>query len=334
MKVNDTYLPHLGEGAKREPPNRFTVTLFNNVYAKTKSEREVTLPELGELIRGTKASAKERLPLLKLTTFGDERNDKGCLRHDGNVKLVYGIEGDYDGELMPFEEAVARVRAAGVAAILYTSPNHKPDRPRWRALLPFAGTMLPISRSTMMNRANTIFDGTLAGESWTLSQSYYFGRVNDHFQLEVIDGAPIDTKRDLLLAPVPPDLLPRPSGPSSTLVGSAAVTTELSEYGEAALRSAARKIINAPDGKQRATLNAESYSIGRLAGAGGVPVALALDFLIDAGKAMRSYDPSRPWRPNEVEAKVRRGFAEGMARPRPSLADLMAELDRQLAEAE
>lgn len=131
--------------------------------------------------------------------------------------------------------------------------------------------------------------------------------------------------------PLPAALLPRTGGVPRGFIGEAATCTELSDYGEAALRSAASKILTAPNGEQEVTLNGESFSIGRLAGSGGVPAALALDILLTAAKAIPSYDPRRPWRPGEVEAKVRSAFAQGTVRPRASLAEIMAELDRLFA---
>jgi hypothetical protein len=51
----------------------------------------------------------------------------------------------------------------------------------------------------MAARVNGLFRGIFAGESFTLSQSYYYGSVNgnpDH-QVEVIDGTPIDALDEL-----------------------------------------------------------------------------------------------------------------------------------------
>jgi hypothetical protein len=126
---------------------------------------------------------------------------------------------------------------------------------------------------------------------------------------------------------VPAVLLPKPA--PIPLIGTPASCTELSAYGEAALRSAAEKILSAPDGEQEATLNGEAFSIGRLAGAGGVPAELALDILLMAGKGMPSHRAGDPWREAQVEEKVRRAFAQGMAVPRPAWIDI----DRQLADA-
>lgn len=169
------------------------VTFFTDLEAATREERDLTFVELAELIRDTSGSSKYDLPLLKLATFGDQLSKKGSLRHDKNVLLVHGLECDYDAEIVSFTEAVGQARAVGVQAILYTSPSHTIATPRWRALFPFAGQMLPPGRGRMADRANAIFKGVLARETWTLSQSYYFGRTGADFELVVLDGAPLDT---------------------------------------------------------------------------------------------------------------------------------------------
>ena len=51
----------------------------------------------------------------------------------------------------------------------------------------------------MLGRLNGLFRGVLAEESWTLSQAYYFGSVNDNpaHLVEVIEGAAIDQLDEL-----------------------------------------------------------------------------------------------------------------------------------------
>ena len=120
---------------------------------------------------------------------------------------------------------------------------------------------------------------------------------------------------DIPLAPVPPELLPRdlarqaahkPVGP----------VDGLSPYARAALDSACRKIINAPNGEQEATLNGEAFAIGTLAGASAIPEGFALRALIWAASQIRDYDPQRPWRAGEIEGKVQRSFADGLSHRR------------------
>jgi len=96
------------------------------------------------------------------------------------VLAISGIEADYDGEAMPFDDAVEVLTKAGVSAILYTSPSHTEDTPRWRVLCPTSRELPPERRDKLMGRLNGLFRGCFSGESWTLSQSYYFGSVNSN----------------------------------------------------------------------------------------------------------------------------------------------------------
>ena len=171
------------------------VTFFSDFTARTKREEAVTWRTLADRIRDTDQRSKECLPWLKLARFGDQRTDKNSLRHDANVLAITGIEADYDNEQMSFAAAHERLLEANVAAILYTSPSHTPDKPRWRILCPLSEEHPPERRNGLMGRLNGLFDGVFAVESWTLSQSYYYGSVqqNPAHQVALIVGAPIDT---------------------------------------------------------------------------------------------------------------------------------------------
>jgi hypothetical protein len=119
----------------------------------------------------------------------------------------------------------------------------------------------------------------------------------------------------VLLAPAPDWLWPpRPSRPA--MAPPAKPTVGLSPYGVAAIESACDAIAGAPAGEQERILNAESFSIGTLAGAGLVPGDIALRALLRAGSAMPDHDVQRPWRSEEIDLKVRRAFADGMRHPR------------------
>ena len=176
----------------------FPVTIFKDWYAFDKIERTVTAAEFVEMVKSASAARKRDLPWLKVATFGNAKTDADCLRSDKNLLQVYGVEGDYDAKAISFDEAMGLARKAGVLTILYTSPSHTPEAPKWRAIHPFAGPMPPTGRDSMMDRANGIFGGVLAGKSWALSQSYYFGRLNEHFRIEVVDGDFIDVRSDIV----------------------------------------------------------------------------------------------------------------------------------------
>ncbi|MFL5255854.1 MAG: hypothetical protein ACJ8AI_23740, partial [Rhodopila sp.] len=89
--------------------------------------------------------------------------------------------------------------SAGVAGMLYTSPSHSEDAPRWRILCPVSADRAPDRREPLLARLNGVLGGVLAPESFTLSQSYYFGSVNSNpsHRVELIDGAYLDERNDL-----------------------------------------------------------------------------------------------------------------------------------------
>jgi hypothetical protein len=71
--------------------------------------------------------------------------------------------------------------------------------PRWRILCPFSTELAPALRHKMMARVNGLLGGILAPESFTLSQSYFYGRLDGGapVQVESIDGDFLDLRHDL-----------------------------------------------------------------------------------------------------------------------------------------
>ncbi len=193
------------------PPfaTEFTVTIFKDVYAATKQQMRVTFARLHQGIKKPSARSKEKLPWIKLATFGDSLTDNGSLRHDANVKSISGVEVDYDGGAIriPFKKAVATIRENKLNAILYTSPSHlrvtesnPTGGPRWRILLPTSKELPPNQRAKLVARVNGLFHGQLGSESFTLSQAYYFGHARDNpiYQVVAVDtGDYIDQRHDL-----------------------------------------------------------------------------------------------------------------------------------------
>jgi hypothetical protein len=114
-----------------------------------------------------------------------------------------------------------------------------------------------------------------------------------------------------------PDWLwPAPAARPQRFVPTVNQTKGLSRYAEAVVDAACSAIVNAPTGRQEQTLNAECFSIGTLAGAGGVPEALALKALLHAAGRMPDHDSAWPWRAEEIDYKVRRAFSDGIVHPR------------------
>lgn len=181
------------------------LTIFRNVSAKSKRDRRLTLRQLHDLLSGTTARNKSELPLIKLGSFGDVPTTDGSLRSDANMLRVSGVEGDYDaGEISP-ENAADRLQRAGVAALVYTSPRHTADAPRWRVLAPLANTAAPSDRQALCARLNGALGGILARESFNLSQSYFFGTVTGGtVRSFLVDGQPLDRVAGLTSISPPP----------------------------------------------------------------------------------------------------------------------------------
>jgi Protein of unknown function (DUF3987)/Primase C terminal 2 (PriCT-2) len=178
----------------------FTVTFFPDKYAATKTVESMTLNELRNRIESTNKPNKEALPFQKLATFGDRRSENNCLRHDLNVVSINGIEGDYDAEQMTLDAAVAIAQKAKLYALLYTSASYSDATPRWRILVPTSRPLPPSERTKLMARVNGLYGGMLASESFTLSQSYYFGSVGNnplHRAVVVYGDEYIDLRDDL-----------------------------------------------------------------------------------------------------------------------------------------
>jgi hypothetical protein len=179
------------------------ITYFTDVKG---TKRSTTWMSLGDFattaIATTKAPDKASLPLVKLAAFGDQRSSKGSLRHDKNVLEVSGVEIDYDGEELPLDKAVKLLFATRVPAVIYSSPSHRPDKPRWRILAPFSKPLPPERRAQMVSRIAGLFPVEMAPESWALSQAYFYGSIAGQPPVAIseVDGpdfVPVDLHEDL-----------------------------------------------------------------------------------------------------------------------------------------
>lgn len=175
---------------------RITVTCFPKQSAQSKTERQMSMRQLANEIERAAASDKGGLPWFKLASFGERRTEKNCLRNNENVLSVSGVEADYDAGSISPDEAERRLRAAGIAAMVYTTPSHGQDGKgnRWRVFAPFDQPLPPEHRAQHVARLNGILDGALDGASFVLSQSYYGGNVAGRPKVDIrlIDGKPIN----------------------------------------------------------------------------------------------------------------------------------------------
>lgn len=143
------------------------LTTFPDALARTKSEQSASLREFTQRVHGPKARSKAQLPLLKLARFGDVPTTKGTLRNNANVLAIDGIEGDYDGEAVSIADAAEMLKIANLAAVIYSSPSHTPEKPRWRVLCPLGSSAAPEERERLCARLNSALGGLLSGEDHT-----------------------------------------------------------------------------------------------------------------------------------------------------------------------
>lgn len=176
-----------------------TFTVFPDVWASSKQECQTSWAELiGDIEKPSAYPYKAACPLIKLATFGDQRTVHNSLRHDANILAIFGIEGDYDAEAVSMADAAEKLAFAGIEAILYTSPSHTDQAPRWRVLCPLSRKYLPHERQRYVARLNGVLGGILAPESFNLSQSFYYGRVNGSpYATRRVDGRCIDELEEL-----------------------------------------------------------------------------------------------------------------------------------------
>lgn len=187
-------LPLDGPSALDHP---LALTRFDDVKARTTRTGSLSLRKLADGIRKRHASEKKALPLLKLGTFGHAKTPNGSLRHDANLLAVSGIEGDYDAGSVTPDEAVDRLKAADIAGLIYTTPSHTTDAPRWRVLVPLLHPVTPAARDDLCGRLNGALGGILAGESFARSQTYYYGDVGGEPIVHLVEGRFIDAATDV-----------------------------------------------------------------------------------------------------------------------------------------
>lgn len=294
------------------------ITFFAGYAAATKTESTTSLRALMDKLSTTKAVKKDALPWLKLASFGNQKTDRGSFRHDKNVIQIDGVEADYDGEQITVERAKAIITNANLAAIIYTSPSHTDATPRWRVLCPTSKALPPGERARLVARLNGLFVGALSDESFTLSQSYFYGSIEgnaSHIVLAV-EGRAIDMADDLdagavgrpdrrPASPVAQPMAPAPRHAARTSEGG-------TPYGLAALDDECDAIRRAIDGQKHHTLNKAAFSIGGLVSAGELEEGPAFAALTAALNSIRA--ACKDFR--AAQNTLRTAFADGMGRPR------------------
>jgi hypothetical protein len=181
--------------------HRIVVTIFRDQLAKECERQHWSLPEVRDIVLRTFADTKEKLPWLKCAEFGKKKTDKGSLRNDANVVSVSGVELDYDAKLISIEDVVAKLGKLRVRALAYTSPSNTKTEFKWRVVAPFSKELPPKERKKYAKRLAGAMGINFDRASFTLSQSFYYGRARDNdnadHKASVVDGDFVDLRDDL-----------------------------------------------------------------------------------------------------------------------------------------
>lgn len=188
--------------------HKIVVTTFRDHRAKDCERQHRSLPEMLDIILRTGADTKKNLPWLKCAEFGHNKTAKGSLRHDANVVSVSGIELDYDEKRVSIEEVVAKLKELSIRALAYTSPSNTQTGFKWRVIAPFSEGLPPSDRAKYAKRLAAALGVAFDQASFTLSQSFYYGRALDNGEADhkafVVDGDFIDLRDDLAQFDAPP----------------------------------------------------------------------------------------------------------------------------------
>ena len=192
---------------KADVARPFLITFFKDQWGWNTWTRDLTLDGLKQLILDTHAPTKERLPYLKPLIFGKLRSRPArSYRHNANVLGVTGLALDYDDKKIPFDTAIKKLRRAGLTFLAYTSTSYTAKKPKWRLILPTSHALMGTPEwcdgihKKLIARVGGVFgEDIFSGETWTLSQAYFYGRVDGKAKprVEMHDGDFIDERDDL-----------------------------------------------------------------------------------------------------------------------------------------
>lgn len=153
---------------------------------------------------------KAACALMRFGTFA------GNSRASGSKLLSLDVlQVDYDDGLVSVAEASERLRCAGVRSLVYTTPSHQPERPRWRIVAPLAASITEDQHEALVDLLNGAVGGILAVESWHWTRCYYVGRVEGAaYETAEVEGECIDIVAacpdfDPIACPTPPPKAPR-----------------------------------------------------------------------------------------------------------------------------
>jgi hypothetical protein len=88
--------------------------------------------------------------------YGNKRNARGGLRHNGNVERITALVLDLDGKDAAYTAAQLRKALRRWKFIAYTTWQHTPDCPRWRVIIPLSEPIPPTRQREALARVEAL----------------------------------------------------------------------------------------------------------------------------------------------------------------------------------
>lgn len=320
MQINDS--PSRGAGQVRVNPLDLPIsfTRFPDLGSKTKKEVKVSLRALAPLIEAKTAESKDRLRLFSGLTFGCQKTLKGSLRSTDNALSVFAVFGDYDAGLVSPEDAVQLLQAAGLAALVYTTPSNMQGGKghRWRVVLALGRARPTDEYYTLVARVNGALGGILADESFKLSQSFYMGGVvGNKARTILVDGRFLDEATELddtsVGAACPPSAIikdaPQEAVDQSGLPRAVAKACNMIFW-------AKKKIVEAAQNNQSRThaIYGQAFHLGGYVACNTISEEDARTALIEAAEEVGYL---ADYSATELDRHISKGLNAGIARPIP-----------------
>lgn len=160
-------------------------SFFASVKSNEARKESLTFEQLYRVLTSEKLYAnKTSCPLWKGAAFANDTKVEGSSIVEHSIVI-----GDYDGEQVPFADAVSRLEQLGITGCVYTTASHTPETPRWRVAVPLSRPVTPNEFEALVDKLNGAMSGWLQAESWVQKQNYYYGRVVDvPFESALIQG--------------------------------------------------------------------------------------------------------------------------------------------------
>lgn len=152
---------------------------------------ELTLKSIVELNVHTVANTKGELPMWGGVLLDRAKDGDKVAKIPVSFTAVMG---DHDAGTVSVKAAGAMLDAAGVTGAILETASSTPEHPRWRAVVPMSGPLPAEQHLEQISKLNTALEGSLAPESWSTKQGYYYGHVKGTRAPDsvMVVGAPLD----------------------------------------------------------------------------------------------------------------------------------------------